>query len=251
MTSWNKAIIKPVDQTIEACRSNVGRDLGSIQSMSIVTTQTNLIANVIAVKCQRVEESVWLIWCFAIKQVVKVSEENCLACLIARAANRKSARRQKSVWRPVARTVSKQVLKVLGDRRIPLVYLVICTDWCRNILEFIWSIRCFPWQTAKTAKVLEGAILLIWVKLVCSKTHDLLFAVDLTLWGCNNLIYQTTVLFGLDQNARFWGLLQIKIDQNRLDHLGFTKNTYILRVLQIRWKGTWWQMRLDNEQTKY
>ena len=38
-------------------------------------------------------------------------------------------------------------------------------------------------------KVLEGAILLIYTKLVRNKTNNLLDVVGLTLWGCDIVIY--------------------------------------------------------------
>ena len=47
-----------IDQTDKAYRSNVVRDLGGIQFMSIVTTQLKLITNVRVVEYQRVEESI-------------------------------------------------------------------------------------------------------------------------------------------------------------------------------------------------
>ena len=53
-----RVAMMPADQTDKACRSNVGRDLGGVHSMSMVTTQPKLIANGRVVKCQRVEESV-------------------------------------------------------------------------------------------------------------------------------------------------------------------------------------------------
>ena len=49
----------PADQIDKACWSNAVWDLGGVQSMSMVTTQPKLIANGKAIKCQRVEESVW------------------------------------------------------------------------------------------------------------------------------------------------------------------------------------------------
>ena len=39
------------DQTHKAFRLNVGQELGSVQSMSMVTTQLKLIANSKTVKC--------------------------------------------------------------------------------------------------------------------------------------------------------------------------------------------------------
>ena len=71
--------MKPSNQTNEACRSNVGRDFGGVQSMFMVITQPKLITNSRDVKYQRIKESVCPIWCFAIKQVVKMPEEACLA----------------------------------------------------------------------------------------------------------------------------------------------------------------------------
>lgn len=50
--------IKPIDEIDEACKSNVGQELNSVYSISMVITQPKLIANSRAVKCQRVEESV-------------------------------------------------------------------------------------------------------------------------------------------------------------------------------------------------
>ena len=50
--------MKPADQTDKACRSNVGQDLGGVQSMFMVIIQLKLIANSRAVKYQKVEESV-------------------------------------------------------------------------------------------------------------------------------------------------------------------------------------------------
>ena len=64
----------PVDQTNESCKSNAIRDLGGIQSISMVTNQFKLIAN---------------------SKAVKMSEGTgvCLTYLVFRnQANRKSAR---------------------------------------------------------------------------------------------------------------------------------------------------------------
>ena len=48
-------------------------------------------------------------------------------------------------------------------------------------------------------KVLEGEILLIYMKLVHNEMNDLLDVIDLTLWGlCDILTYQIVVLFELD-----------------------------------------------------
>ena len=46
------------DQTDKACKSNVVRNLGRTQSMSMVNTQPKLITNGRAIKCQRLEESI-------------------------------------------------------------------------------------------------------------------------------------------------------------------------------------------------
>lgn len=46
----------------------------AVQSMFMVTTQPKLIVNSRAIKCQRIEEFVWPILCFAIKQAVKLSK---------------------------------------------------------------------------------------------------------------------------------------------------------------------------------
>ena len=62
------------DQIEKAYRSYTIWDLDGVESKPIVTTQPKLIANGRAVKCQKVEESIWPFWCFAIKQAVKVSE---------------------------------------------------------------------------------------------------------------------------------------------------------------------------------
>ena len=35
--------------------------------------------------------------------------------------------------------------------------------------------------------------------------------------------------------------------ERRLD--GFKENVYVLRVLQVRWRGTWYQLKLINEET--
>ena len=66
-------------------------------------------------------------------------------------------------------------------------------------------------------KILEEGIFLICVKLVRSEMDDLLDAVELTLWGivCDILIYRAVVLFRRDLDIRFWGLLQIRTDQNK------------------------------------
>ena len=70
----------PVDQTDEACRSNAVRDLGGVQSISMVTTQPKLIAN---------------------GRAVKVSEGTRVRLtysVFRNQASRKNARGLKSVW---------------------------------------------------------------------------------------------------------------------------------------------------------
>ena len=70
----------PVDQTNKACRSNAVRDLGGVQSISMITTQPKLIAN---------------------GRAVKVSEDTrvCLTYLVfCNRASHKSVKGWKSVW---------------------------------------------------------------------------------------------------------------------------------------------------------
>ena len=93
-----RVAIMPVDKTDKVCRSNAVWDFGGVQSM--VTTQLKLIANGKAVKCQKIEEFIWYIRCFAIEQVVKVPEKAHLACSIARLASCKTVLGWKLV-RPV------------------------------------------------------------------------------------------------------------------------------------------------------
>ena len=82
--------------------------------------------------------------------------------------------------------------------------------------------------------------MLICMKVMHNKMDDLLDVVGLTLWDlCDILTYWTAVLFRLDQDIKFCDLLQIIIDQNRSDYLGFKKNVYVLRLLQIRQRRTW------------
>ena len=47
---------------------------------------------------------------------------------------------------------------------------------------------------------------------------------------------------GMDQDD-VWSLYMVR----RLD--GFKENVYVLRLLQVRQRGTWWRLRLDNEET--
>ena len=75
-------------------------------------------------------------------------------------------------------------------------------------------------------KVLEEEILPIYTKLMHKKIDDLLEAVDLTFLGLFDiLIYQTAMLFRLDQDIR---ILRFASDQIRLNHLSLQENIYVL-----------------------
>ena len=138
----------------------------------------------------------------------------------------------------VARTACKQTVKSEG-KRVRLTYLVVCTDEsCHKVSE--GRRVCLIFLVSRIANSY-------------SETDDLLNVVGLALWQvmCDILTYRTAVLFGQNQDVRFWGLFQIRTDQMRSDHLGFKKNIYVLRFPQVQQRRTWWRLRLVNEEIEW